>query len=610
MNARSRYEAEAVSGVQSRRAAGPAEWSGERPAAFRAGEVIGGKYVLERVLGVGGVGVVVAARHAELDEMVAIKFLHEEMQQRPDIVRRFGVEARAAVRIKSEYAARVFDVGVAPGRGPYLVMEYLEGNDLAEVLAERGPLAPKHAVAFVLQACEALAVAHAHGIVHRDIKPENLFVARRGDGTEAVKVVDFGISKGALAGGAPVAQTQELMGSPLYMSPEQVRASASVDHRTDVWSLGVVLYEMLTGQVPFPGDTVPSVCARVLESEPPPASPAPEGLQAALRRALAKDPARRFQNVAELAISLLPFGPSWARVSAERTTSIVRASGQSVGLALGSASSAPPPSPATTLTSASRLEAFGASVATPVAGLATGGAALSPPPVPSFDFGGLGVPPPTPSLSPEALSALTSEARRTRRLVTAASTGALALAGLAVGLVLHSNRAAPASEAVAPGAGPVAAAEPGAALGGEVMLSLGATPAEAKLFLDDKPLGSNPYKSKVARDGLAHSLRAEAKGYTTRSVAVLFDADKDVTLGLDRAAAGEAGRGGAAGSGAKAGAGRRAAVAATPGTAPATSAPAAPSPAAPAEAPPKSVQEVDLSKSRKPVRAIDSGNMW
>ncbi len=572
----------------------------DRPAPFAPGEVVGGKYVLERVLGVGGVGMVLAARHVELDEVVAIKFLHHEMRQRPDVVRRFGVEARAAVRIKSEYAARVYDVGVSPSRGPYLVMEYLQGKDLADVLAERGPLPARRAVELVMQACEALAVAHSNGIVHRDVKPENLFLARRDDGSEVLKVLDFGISKGALsAGAAALAQTQELMGSPLYMSPEQVRAAGSVDHRTDVWSLGVVLYEMLAGEVPFPGETVTGVCARVLEAEPPPVAralePLPEGLEAVVRRALEKDPAKRFQNVAEFAISLLAYGPGWARLSAERTNTIVRAAGHRVGVTLKVHSSAPPPS---LLSGPSSRGALGD----------LGDLGMPPPPrgLAPFTQGAAGPSPVAgPPTDPEALRLLTNETRRTRRVVLVASTGALALAALAVALVLRPARA----PAAAPAPGSAAATAPSApAAASEVTLSLAATPPEAKLYLDDAPLGANPFKKKVPRDGLPHSVRAEAKGYATRSLALTFDSDKDIALGLDRAvAAAETARPLAPAPLWRAPTPSRRGGAATPPPSP----PAAAPPAAPAAEPaPKPVEEVNLAKTKKPVRAIDSGNMW
>src|SRR3954454_18638740 len=216
------------------------------------GRVLAGKYRIERVLGRGGMGVVVAAHHIHLDEKVAIKFLLPEAVANAEVLGRFVREARAAVRIKSEHVARVSDVGTLEGGEPYMVMEYLEGSDLAEWLLQRGALPVEQAVEFLLQASEAIAEAHALGIVHRDLKPANLFVVRRADGLLSIKVLDFGISKvtdASMAAGAATS-TLALMGSPLYMSPEQMESARTADARSDIWSLGVILYELLTGACP------------------------------------------------------------------------------------------------------------------------------------------------------------------------------------------------------------------------------------------------------------------------------------------------------------------------------------------------------------------------
>lgn len=218
------------------------------------GQMLAGKYRVERILGVGGMGVVVAAHHVQLDESVAIKLLLPEKGGTPISARRFVREARAAVKIKSEHVARVFDVGTLEDGAPFIVMEFLEGSDLADWLARNGPLPIPQAVDFVLQACVALAEAHQLGIVHRDLKPSNLFCTRRSDGQITVKVLDFGISKmrdvGVSVSGAATGEGT-LLGSPLYMSPEQLNSSRDVESATDVWSLGVVLYQLLSGAMPF-----------------------------------------------------------------------------------------------------------------------------------------------------------------------------------------------------------------------------------------------------------------------------------------------------------------------------------------------------------------------
>jgi serine/threonine-protein kinase len=311
--------------------------SGPAPSAsaLREGSIVGGKYEVLGLLGDGGMGFVVAARHLELGEVVALKFLRPEALKNPEVVARFAREARASAKIKSEYVARVFDVGTLPDGAPFIVMEHLEGEDLATLLEQRGALPVKVAVEYVMHVCEALAAAHALGIVHRDIKPENLFLARRTQGMEVVKVLDFGISKVALTGTAfdtnlPLVRTLMPMGSPVYMSPEQIRASDDVDPRSDVWSLGCVLYELLTGATAFDAPSITQLSAIILEKNPTPmrhlVPELPPELEAVVSRCLQKEPAARYQSVAELAVALYPFAPRRARISAERCSYMLHGS--------------------------------------------------------------------------------------------------------------------------------------------------------------------------------------------------------------------------------------------------------------------------------------------
>jgi serine/threonine-protein kinase len=293
----------------------------------QAGEVVAGRFVVERVLGVGGMGVVVAAHHSHLDQTVAIKFLRRDAAKEELAVNRFLREARAAIALQSEHVVRVMDAGRLDDGLPYLVMEYLSGQDLDQVLEQRGRLPLEEAVEYLLQAMEAVADAHAAGIVHRDLKPSNLFVTKRADGSPHIKVLDFGISKAFDATGAQqvnLTATSMTLGSPLYMSPEQVRSSKMVDARTDVWALGIIAYELLAGVQPFEAETVTGLCAKIVADEPPPLRSirpdVPAAFEAVVLHCLEKNPASRYQSVAELASALRPFASAAARASVTRIT--------------------------------------------------------------------------------------------------------------------------------------------------------------------------------------------------------------------------------------------------------------------------------------------------
>jgi serine/threonine-protein kinase len=290
------------------------------------GRVLAGKYRIDRVLGQGAMGVVVAATNLDLEQSVAIKLMiggHGAGEHEA----RFMREARAAARLRSEHVGRVFDVGRLEGGAPYIVMELLDGQDLAALLRARGPLPVHEAVDYVLQACVGVAEAHAAGIVHRDLKPANLFLTRGADKLPVVKVVDFGISK-LDAGGVALTQTREMLGSPLYMSPEQIRASSSVDARSDVWALGVVLYELVAGRTPFHAEEIMTLCTRVGFEPPKPLATylrdAPPNLEAVVFQCLEKDRERRFPDIATFAAALVPFGSApRAALHAERAAGIL-----------------------------------------------------------------------------------------------------------------------------------------------------------------------------------------------------------------------------------------------------------------------------------------------
>ena len=293
------------------------------------GDVLVKKYRLERLVGEGGTGVVVAARHVQLDRAVAIKFLRTALAS-DEIRLRFEREARAIGQIESEHVVLVLDVGTLDDdHSPFMVMEYLEGKDLARTLKEDGPLSIEDSVDCMLQVCEALEGAHAQGIIHRDLKPANLFLTRRDDGGPHIKVVDFGISKildpKVLRGDkGPNEMTNAftVLGSPRYMAPEQLRNSKDVDGRADLWSLGAVLFQLLSGSSPFDAENNVHVSLAVLTKEPAllrsVAPHVPAELEAVVNKCLTKDRAGRFQTAAELAAALQPFGSDRTRESLDR----------------------------------------------------------------------------------------------------------------------------------------------------------------------------------------------------------------------------------------------------------------------------------------------------
>jgi serine/threonine-protein kinase len=264
------------------------------------------KYRVESVLGFGGMGLVIKAHHLALDEKVAIKILRDDIEIDHENVERFLREAQSAVKLKSEHVARIRDVGVFDDGKPFMVMELLEGVDLGHMIDEFDRVPVAQAVDLVLQACDALAEAHSLGIIHRDVKPTNLFVARRRDGSPLLKVLDFGISKAPVGADLSLTQTASMLGTPAYMSPEQMRSARTVDARCDIWSLGTVLYELVEGQLPFEAQNFAELCVMVSTEAPRPMTHAPQ-LAAVVECCLAKDANARFPSMAELAHALQPF---------------------------------------------------------------------------------------------------------------------------------------------------------------------------------------------------------------------------------------------------------------------------------------------------------------
>jgi eukaryotic-like serine/threonine-protein kinase len=453
--------------------AGSPDQSGYEP-----GSLLAGKYRVERALGQGGMGTVVAARHEQLGQRVAVKFLLPALCEQEGVVARFVREARAAVQISSEHVARVIDVGKLENGAPYMVMEYLEGHDLSTEIDKHKKLPVSKAAEYVLQACEAVAEAHRLGIVHRDLKPGNLFLTHRADGSPLVKVLDFGISKLTADNSieeANLTKTQTMLGSPLYASPEQLRDSRSVDHRTDIWALGAIFYELVTGDTPFTADTLTGLLATIITESHTPLSahldgPLPDGLEEVINHCLAKDRNDRYDDVGQLARALVPFAPRRARISAERVTRV-----------LGSLDELPP------------------SIAPPALAAAT--ASLGPAKPGESTTG---------PVSSEAMTAGGSEPRRASRTVLwAGGAGAVALIGV-VAFALHGHHgaaAAPAQSAAQPTipapaqptatvavtpvatapAEPAVAAEPSASV-----VSTGPAPEAAAPHAKSKPREANP----------------------------------------------------------------------------------------------------------------------
>jgi serine/threonine-protein kinase len=325
------------------------------PLSVQPGQILDGKFRVDRVLGEGGMGVVVAATHVALGQRVAIKFMLPRALASADNVARFEREARAVVRLRSEHVARVTDVGRLETGAPYIVMEFLEGYDLDRLL-EGGALPIDKAIDYLLQACEAIAEAHSLGIVHRDLKPTNLFLTTRVTGKPLIKVLDFGISKSNVGDDLSLTSTSQIMGSPNYMSPEQLRSARNVDARTDIWALGAILYELLTRQVPFVADSVTQLTAMVVTEAPRPIlelrPEIPPPLAAAIMKCLEKRRDDRFQSVSEFARAIAPFA---SPEGALKAGDIASASGEHASLKLFPEpvpSSSPRSSPAASTASA------------------------------------------------------------------------------------------------------------------------------------------------------------------------------------------------------------------------------------------------------------------
>ncbi|MBN1607628.1 MAG: serine/threonine protein kinase [Polyangiaceae bacterium] len=293
---------------------------------FRPGTVVDRKYRIDALVGTGGMGFVYRAWNLTLEQWVAIKVLRPEYAHDPEAAAQVANEARAMARLRGIHVGRVLDVGRTDAQCPYVVLEYLQGHTLRAELEARGRLELAQAVNVVLQACEAVAEAHAAGIVHCDLKPENLVLALAPDGTQVLKVIDFGISRRTDAD-PNVRPDCFAAGSPRYMAPEQLVAPESVDERADVWSLGVVLFELLTGHTPFAGDSLVAMGVKLRTAQAPSLCSVrpdlPTELENVVQRCLSRLPENRIASVAELADALSPFAEQSAIQSVRRVRRIL-----------------------------------------------------------------------------------------------------------------------------------------------------------------------------------------------------------------------------------------------------------------------------------------------
>jgi serine/threonine-protein kinase len=285
------------------------------------GSIVGGKYRVGPLIGSGGMGTVWLGQHEQLGTRVAIKFIRPQFAERPDARRRFEIEARAAARLDTKHAVKVFDYGLTDLGLPYIVMEYLEGESLSEALIRRGPLPPREAAMIIAQASRALAKAHAANIVHRDLKPDNIFLAMNMDDDDTselgyvVKLVDFGIAKildiDEVVNGGLKGPTREgsVIGTPNFMSPEQLTVGGAPNALTDIWSLGACAFAAFTARIPFEGEVLGDIVLKVCVDPLPAPSKwmvdAPPGLDGWFFRACHREAAKRFQSVEELAEQLM-----------------------------------------------------------------------------------------------------------------------------------------------------------------------------------------------------------------------------------------------------------------------------------------------------------------
>ena len=455
------------------------------------GQTLADKYHLTTLLGQGGMGAVYRGEHIVIGKKVAVKFLHADLAQNPEVVKRFYREAQAAAAIGHDSIIDVLDVGVSPNNEPYLVMEYLEGESLGGMLARTGPLDLSAALGILEPVLRALHAAHAKGIVHRDLKPDNIFIVRQPSGPPKIKLIDFGISKfSETGGGEKLTQTGSVMGTPAYMAPEQARGAASLDHRADLYSVGVILYEMLSGKLPFGGANFTEIIINILTTEPMPPLEAypgfPREAEALVLRALTKDPARRFES-AEAMIAEMSALTAFA-VRQERLT-VVAAQAQKTTFAAGSLGD-------------KQSGASGPDVAKNVLSEVAR------------------------ARTPAGWTGIAAKPKRDVKALVAviAIAGVVTLGGAIAAVVVWggARKAAPVQVQAAPAAAPQAPSS--------VAITVKGAPDGALVFFDGVLVTVNPFRVKLR--ATATELRIQAKGYEPYVASVVPTADQEIAVSL------------------------------------------------------------------------------
>jgi serine/threonine-protein kinase len=497
------------------------------------GTLVAERYRVEKRLGQGGMGTVYVAEHLGIGKRVALKCLNPEYSANTMVVERFLREARLATAAGNEHIVDVTDIGKLPDGAPFIVMELLEGRELGDALAQDGPFVIGRAVRILRQACDALAAAHDKGIVHRDLKPDNLFLAKRTRDPEFVKVLDFGISKLTESGKVQkLTGTGMTLGTPHYMSPEQAQGLPSVDHRTDVYALGVILYELLVGELPFDEETFPMLVVAIVTRDAPSVrarrKDVPFELDAVVQRCLAKDPELRPQSVSELGALLEPFE------KLEPKPELVEKFGERATLRPGSGVEA-------STQVGKRTPGAGG---TPAKAAARTGALVGPEDVTQDAL-------PTPQAGSRSADDAPSGVHTTTPALPIAPRGTMFVLGLGVALagagaivwIARGDRDATGAD-VAVDAGAIASApidagrEPevdaraAEVVASEVRFRILAAPRDAKIFLDDVEF-PNPLDVRRARREVPVRLRIEREGYATIEQLVVLDRDVELVHSLE-----------------------------------------------------------------------------